>query len=880
VPEAGTLTLLFTDLVGSTESLVALGEDRYDAVRDEHDALVGGAITARDGEIVKHTGDGYMAVFRLAADAVEAAAEIQRLASKRNEGSEVALEVRIGISAGDVTKRAGDYQGVAAVEAARLCAAAAGGQILASETVRSLVGSRGRHEFVALGELDLKGLPPLAAVAVRWCDDAPVLAPSPAAKGNLPASLDRFIGREHDLDAIRALLGEHRLVTLTGPGGSGKTRLALEVARSIGTEYADGVWLVELASIDDATLVAEATMAALELRSSDAGARDVLLSFLAGRDSLLVVDNCEHVLDGAAPLVAELLAACPQLRVVSTSREPLGVSGEAEYAVEGLRRREAIELFAERVPGHRRIDDQDAIERICDSLEGIPLAIELAAAKLRVLSPAQLADRLDNQLAVLARGRRTAPERQRTLRATLDWSYDLLDGDQRAMLRRLGIFAGGFTPNAAEQVVADDQIPRARVLDLLEQLVERSLLTRVPGGLGARFRLLEPIRQYAAERLGESGEQNALAQRHLDWVRRFARQAFLEFVVAQHESTVRIREEHANICQALEFAIGSRDGVTAARIIDALGYPWYTVGQPDAPLWCERVLAAVPDDASAVTRAGAMVAAAMMRQKTLQSDAASLLLEARQLYRSAQDVLGEAWALTWLGRGAYWRAPASAEPLFEEALSRYRESDIAAGTGWCLTFLALVALHAEDDDLARQRAEEAVQLGRSAHIDQVAAEGLRILAILDSHAGDFESSDRRFAEAIAIIEAAGDSFQLVTVHAAAAEMAASCGDVPRAASHLAIGAELAGQMGSSELALEVILSAAYVAYVDGRADDAAALFGALLDRRVGPPMKRFRPILQALEKKGLREEIAAGKKLSADHALKRSIEVVNRLTSA
>src|SRR5918995_4208047 len=209
------------------------------------------------------------------------------------------------------------------------------------------------------------------------------------------------------------------------------------------------------------------------------------------------------------------------------------------------------------------------MERICAALEGIPLALELAAAKLRVLSLAELADRLHDQLALLARGSRTAPERQRTLRATLDWSYDLLD---------------------------DDEIPRARVVDLLEQLVERSLVTMVPGGSGARFRLLEPVRQYAGERLDQAGERNALAQRHLDWVRDFARQAFSEFFVSQHESTIRIGEEHPNISQALEFAIGNRDGVTAAKIIDALGYPWFTTGQPDGRLWCERVIAVVPTD--------------------------------------------------------------------------------------------------------------------------------------------------------------------------------------------------------------------------------------------------------------------------------------------
>jgi class 3 adenylate cyclase len=378
VAGAGTVTLLFTDLVGSTELLVALGEDRYDSVRDEHEVLVGGTIAAYHGEVVKSTGDGYMAVFLRAGDAVGAAAEIQRLIARRNEDSEVALGVRIGISSGDVIERSGDYHGAAVVEAARLCAAATGGQILATETVRSLVGSRGGHDFVTLGDVDLKGLPPVATVAVRWCDDAPVFAPTGGLKGNLPASLDRFIGRQHDLDAIRALLGKRRLVTLTGPGGSGKTRLALEVGRSIGAEHADGIWLVDLAPIDDERLVAEATMAALGLRGSDAPAREELRSHLAGRDTLLLVDNCEQVLGGTATLIAELLGACPRVRVVATSREPLRVPGEAEYAVGGLGREEAVELFAERVPGRRGIDDLGC-ERVVVLGASGPPALQFAA---------------------------------------------------------------------------------------------------------------------------------------------------------------------------------------------------------------------------------------------------------------------------------------------------------------------------------------------------------------------------------------------------------------------------------------------------------------------------------------------------------------------
>ena len=278
---------------------------------------------------------------------------------------------------------------------------------------------------------------------------------------------------------------------------------------------------------------------------------------------------------------------------------------------------------------------------------------------------------------------------------------------------------------------------------------------------------------------------------------------------------------------------------------------------------------------------GALVATATMLQGALQYDAArNLLLEARELYRSAKNVLGEAWGLTFLGRDASYRAPGSAEArtLFEAAPSRYRESDVPAGAGWCLGFLAFEALIADDDDLARRRAEEAVQLGRSAHIGQVVGEGLRALAILDSRAGDFENSDRQFAELIDIHEAAGDRVQLFLAQADAAEEAAKRGDVARAAPHLAAGAELARETQASEQTLIIVASAAYVAYMDGRLGDAAMLFGARLGSSplTSPNRFRFRHILESLEKQGLHEEIAAGAELTVDEALERVVELVSR----
>jgi predicted ATPase/DNA-binding SARP family transcriptional activator len=745
---------------------------------------------------------------------------------------------------------------------------------LGIEPSRELVGLE-EAMLLQKSELDWKPPEPASGTATEAVERGA------GPKGNLPASLDRFVGRGRDLDAIRGLLGERRLVTLTGPGGSGKTRLALEVARALGAECADGVWLVDLATVEDEHVIAEATMGVLGLRSRDTAPTNVLRSHLAGRDALLVVDNCEHVLGGAAALIVELLTACPDVRVLATSREPLRVPGETEYLVEGLVREEAVELLADRVPRRDRIDDADAAERICVALEGIPLAIELAAARMRVLSAAELADRLDDQLAALTRGTHTAPQRQRTLRATLDWSYDLLDEDERVVFRRVAIFAAGFGADAAETVVADDRVPRPQVLNLLERLVERSLLTRVPRGLGARFRLLEPIRQYAVERLADAGERNALGRRHLEWCRDFAQRAWSEFFVEQRDSTIRIRQEHPNISQALEFALDNGRAIDAATIIGALGFPWHETGQPDGRLWCERVVTALPPDAPGRTRADALVANALILQNELKYDTArSLLLEALELYRSAKHLGGEAWALNQLAWHAFVREPASAEAktLFEQALSCYRESNVPAGAGAMLVFLAEVALNAEDDVLARRRAEEAVQLGKSTHIGNTVAWGTAVLAILDSRAGDFESADRRLAQAIAMWEAAGARGQLLQGHALAAELAASRGDLAQAASHLAEIAAQLPEVPKSGAALVLIASTAYVAYTDGRAHDAATLVGACLGLSpygdaysltipgsIFP--KRFRPILEALENQGLHEEIAAGANLSVDEAL-------------
>jgi predicted ATPase/class 3 adenylate cyclase len=877
---AGTVTLVFTDLVGSTELLVALGEERFGHVRDEHDRLVMAAVECHRGRVVKHTGDGVMAAFAGAADAVSAAIEMQERIAARNAASEITLGVRIGISAGDVSTRGGDYYGVPVIEAARLCAASLGGQILASDGVRMLVGSWRTHEFVPLGDLDLKGLPALAAVAVRWSPTAPVGGPPARRVGNLPMALGRFVGRTADIAAARELVGLERLVTLVGAGGSGKTRLALEVAHHLADDYAGGGWFVELAPIADERLIAEATLTALGLQGPAGTAEsaiDRLQAHLTRRPVLLVVDNCEHLVDGAARVIAQLLERCPSLHVLATSRESLRVAGEFEYPVAPLDLAEAVELLTDRTRAVRPDLTPDAytevFARICAAVDGLPLAIELAAARLRVLSPESVADLLDDQLRVLTHGTRARDKRQRTLRATLDWSHDLLDEDEQAVFRRLAVFAGGFRLEAAAEVIADDEIGPDRVVELVENLAERSLVRTVPSKNGSRLNMLEPIRQYAAEKLRQAGEQDWVTATHVRWVTGLARQAWQEFFVAQRTSTERLAEEHANICCALDCALQIHDHIDAARIVEAVGYAWYTVGQPDGRLWCERVLAAVPADLPAMPRAGVLVATAISSQDGLDFErSTALLTEARVLYRSVGSAVGEAWALTWLGRVAYINHPAGADTraYFEEALELYQTTGVQAGVGWCTSFLAQAALHDGDIGRARAHAEEAERLGRSTGIGQVAAEGLRLLAMLDDLAGDLERADQRIAEVLDIHAAAGDRWQLAATHAGAAEIAAQRHDVGGAASHVLAAAELATEMRSPERVLDTVGAAAFVLHEAGHDHDAAVLLGALRGHRYWKLSQRLRLLAQTLEQEGFDAELAEGRTLEPFEALERA----------
>ena len=514
---SGIVTFLFTDIEGSTQMLERHRSAAGAGLARHHD-LLRAAVENASGVVFETVGDAVYAAFASPVDAIGAAVAIQRAMAAEDWGEIGELRARIAVHTGSVEARGDHYFGAALFEAARLQSLAHGGQTLTSLATSSLAAlDLGDSLSVRpMGTHRLKDLDTPMEVFQVEAPDLPTRFPplraSVTAQTNLPTETTSFVGRAADLATVSALLDETRLVTLVGPGGTGKTRLALEAAGRHHDEFPDGVWLAELAPVTEASLVLGAVADVWGLRAGEGSSLEEVLSrFLSSRRLLVVIDNCEHVVDAAAALVSRIHQAGTQVSIIATSREPLGVPGEIVYRVPSLSTdgadasaSEAVRMFLDRAHAVRpdfspTPDDLGAIVRICHRLDGMPLGLELAAARLQTLSPADLADRLDASFRVLASGARTSLPRQRTLQATIDWSYDMLSDLERAVFRRLSTFSGGFDIPAAE-AVCGAEVGAFDVLDHLDSLVAKSLVLAVHGP-SSRFRMLEPIRHYARDRL-------------------------------------------------------------------------------------------------------------------------------------------------------------------------------------------------------------------------------------------------------------------------------------------------------------------------------------------------------------------------------------------
>jgi predicted ATPase/class 3 adenylate cyclase len=554
---AGTVTFLFTDVEGSTKLLRELGS-RYAEALAAHRLVLQSTCSERGGVLVDTQGDATFYAFSSAADALAGAEEAQRT---------LELPVRMGLHTGEPALTDAGYVGIDVHRAARIAASGYGGQVLVSAATAALVGTDRLRD---LGEHRLKDLTAPERIYQLGEDAFPPLRSLNAT--NLPVAANPLVGRGREVADLTELLSDSaRLLTLTGPGGAGKTRLALQVAAELVEAFSGGVFFVPLSGVADPELV-ESTIA------STVGVAE--LGELRERRALLLVDNFEHVLD-AAPAVAGLLASAPSAKVLATSRAPLRIEGEREYAVEPLPEEDAVTLLTERARAVRGGFEPDAAAReICRRLDGLPLALELAASRLRSLGSAALLERLERRLPVLTGGRRDAPERQRTLRATIEWSYDLVSPEEQELFRRLAVFAGTFTLEAAEEVCDAG-------LDGLDSLVEASLLK----SLGEdRFLMLETIRELALERLEESGEAEEIRLRHAEFFLELARRANLNIEADGPMRHGLVIPERNNIRAALDWTISSGRAELGLRLAVALENFWVTADPVEGRRWLDALL--------------------------------------------------------------------------------------------------------------------------------------------------------------------------------------------------------------------------------------------------------------------------------------------------
>jgi predicted ATPase/class 3 adenylate cyclase len=710
---SGNVTFLFTDVEGSTRLLHELGTEQYDAALADHRRIVRDAVQRHGGVEVDTQGDAFFIAFPTASGAVAAAAEV------RDALAVGPIRVRLGLHTGTPRLSSEGYIGADVHKGARVGAAGHGGQILLSKETRELVDA----EVTDLGEHRLKDFDVAVPIFQLGQQRFPPL--KTISNTNLPRPASSFVGREREVEQVASLLSDGaRLLTLTGPGGSGKTRLAVEVAAELVPAFKAGVFWVGLAALRNAALVTETI-------AQTVGTKEALADHIGEREMLLLLDNLEHVV-GAAPELAMLVEACPNLQMLVTSRELLRVRGEVHYAVPPLAEPEAVELFCTRA----RTEPNDAVHALCSALDNLPLAIELAAARARVLSPKQILERLSGRLDLL-KGGRDADPRQLTLRATIEWSFDLLDEDEKLLFTRLAVFRGGCTLDAAEQVAEAN-------LDTLQSLIDKSLLRHT----GERFWMLETIREYAAERLQESVDADEPRRRHSGQFLALAEEAYPNLRGGSHERDwlERLEAEHDNFRAVLDRLEAIGDGQRALQLAGAL-YPfWYLRGHaPEGARRLRRLLAV--DERPTPARARALNGAAVVVGTT--GDAASERLFAQQglaLNRLLGDRWGAAYSTFLLGGNAASAADFErARPLLEEALDRFRE--VGDDHYVLVATDALAWTYGELGDRERRRAlhEEVLGQARAQSNEPVIALQLEQLAI-------FAADDRNVDGALSMLK--------------------------------------------------------------------------------------------------------------------------------
>jgi predicted ATPase/class 3 adenylate cyclase len=805
---------LFTDIEGSTALLRRLGEDSYAQVLAGHRALIRSALAAYDGSEVDTQGDAFFAVFSSPRGGVAAVLEMQQALQGHAWPGGEPVRVRMGIHCGEAARTAAGLVGLEVHRAARVAAVAYGGQVLVSEAAAVLVrdglpagaalADLGVHRLKDLGrperlfQLTAAGLPagfpPLRSLG------------NPALPNNLPAQLSSFIGRAREVAEVRALVESARLVTLAGAGGCGKTRLGLQVAAELLDGSGDGVWLVELAAVTDEGAVAAAVCEALRVTNRPGRpVLEALLDALALQDVLIVLDNCEHLIGGCAKTAEAIVRRCPRVHLLATSREPPGIGGEVIYRVPSLSlpgpedsgfapgSSDAVALFAERARGHwvaLAVDGQagQLAVSVCRRLDGMPLAIELAAARLGSMSLAELGGRLDQRFRLLTGGSRTALGRQQTLRAAVGWSYDLLTGAERVLLGRLSVFAGSFDLAAVEAVCGSGDLDVLDVADLLGSLVDKSLVVAEQAGETFRYRLLETIRLFAAERLAEAGGDQAAAAATAHCAHFLAvAEAAAPYLTGPEQGSwlARLDADQANLRRAAGYAASDPDGTT---LVLRLGVALYRY-------WWAR---------------------------SRGQEAFGLLVPVLRRPDAGADPGLFVVALVTAVRPAVFIDIATARQFAEQAAGLARQ----LGDDRLLT-ISLAARCApcfmgDEPEAGRPFGQEAVERARRLGDDYLL--GLSLVMYLMTI--DPARSGPLVAEAIACTERSGDHLMSSLLRGIAGVHALSAGDLPAARAHLDAAARAGQQIGYEDTAVTLTLGG--VLRAEGDLDGARSRFEAAL----------------------------------------------------
>jgi predicted ATPase len=756
----GTVTFLFTDVEGSTSLLHELGAEAYAAALDEHRRLLRAAFASHRGVEVDTQGDAFFFAFGDPADAVSAAAAGQSALLRGR------IRVRMGLHTGSPHVTREGYVGEDVHLGARIAAAGHGGQVLLSTATQALAPG----EVTELGEHRLKDFPAPVALFQLGRERFPPL--KTISNTNLPRPASSFVGREREVvEVVRLVRDGARLVTLSGPGGSGKTRLAIEAAAELVGEFKAGSFWVGLATIRDPELVVETIAQAV-------GARDGLAGWIGERELLLLLDNVEQVVD-AAPELAELVETCPNLCLIVTSRELLRIRGEVDYPVLPLADPQAIELFCARAG----ITGDETVAELCRRLDNLPLALELAAARTRVLTPAQILDRLGQRLD-LFKGSRDADPRQQTLRATIEWSYDLLDPAEKRLLARLSVFRGGCTLGTAEEVADAD-------LDVLQSLVDKSLVRHT----NDRFWMLETIHEYAAEQLDEP----ELAERHAAHYLALGEQAYLSLLADPKAWAGRLDSEHDNRRAALDYFEARGDGERGLELAGALHRYWYTRGHlREGRERVERLLLA--DERPTAARARALGAAAVLALN--QADYATALRRAEAalaLHRDLGDAWGAAYAEMLLGNVAggeddyetAQRLTANAETCFRELGDEYYARLSAANRAYHLQELGRL-------DEAQKLLEEVVRGARAAGEERNEGAALGQLGQVTIMQGRHSAAQPLLVESLGIWNRIGDVTMAARDLRRLARVLASTGRPEAAAQVLSASERIREEAGQTE----------------------------------------------------------------------------------